>query len=73
MISFTMENAHAHDIATLLDRNGIAIRAGNHCAEPLMQRFGVGSTARASFGIYTTIAEIDLLAESLERVRGFFA
>ena len=73
VISFTMENAHAHDIATLLDRNGIAIRAGNHCAEPLMQRLGVGSTARASFGLYTTLAEIDFLAESLERVRGFFA
>jgi len=73
VISFTMENAHAHDIATLLDRNGIAIRAGNHCAEPLMHRFGVGSTARASFGVYTTAAEIDLLAESLEQVRGFFA
>ena len=73
VISFTMQNAHAHDIATLLDRNGIAIRAGNHCAEPLMHRLGVGSTARASFGLYTTIAEIDLLAESLEQVRGFFA
>ena len=73
VISFTMENAHAHDIATLLDRNGIAIRAGNHCAEPLMHRLGVGSTARASFGLYTTMGEIDLLAESLEQVRGFFA
>jgi len=73
VISFTMENAHAHDVATLLDRNGIAIRAGNHCAEPLMQRMGVGSTARASFGLYTTLAEIDLLADSLEQVRGFFA
>jgi cysteine desulfurase / selenocysteine lyase len=73
VISFTLENAHAHDVATLLDRNGIAIRAGNHCAEPLMNRLGVGSTARASFGLYTTLAEIDLLADSLEQVRGFFA
>ena len=73
VISFTMANAHAHDIATLLDRNGVAIRAGNHCAEPLMQRLGVGSTARASFGLYTTMDEIDLLAQSLEQVRGFFA
>jgi cysteine desulfurase/selenocysteine lyase len=72
VFSFTMQNAHAHDIATLLDRNGIAVRAGNHCAEPLMQRLGVGSTARASFGLYTTIGEIDLLAESLDQVRGFF-
>ncbi len=73
VFSFTMENAHAHDIATLLDRNGIAVRAGNHCAEPLMRRLGVGSTARASFGLYTTRAEIDLLADGLEQVRGFFA
>jgi cysteine desulfurase/selenocysteine lyase len=73
VISFEMEKAHAHDVATLLDRNGIAIRAGNHCAEPLMRRLGVNSTARASFGLYTTMAEIDLLAESLEQVRGFFA
>ena len=73
VISFTLANAHAHDVATLLDRNGIAVRAGNHCAEPLMRRLGVGSTARASFGLYTTAGEIDLLADSLERVRGFFA
>ena len=73
VISFTLENAHAHDIATLLDRNGIAVRAGNHCAEPLMRRLGVNSTARASFGLYTTKREIDLLAETLEQVRVFFA
>jgi cysteine desulfurase/selenocysteine lyase len=73
VISFTLDGAHAHDVATLLDRSGIAVRAGHHCAEPLMHRFGVDSTARASFGLYTTIAEIDFLAESLGRVRGFFA
>jgi cysteine desulfurase/selenocysteine lyase len=73
VISFTMQGAHAHDVATLLDRNGIAVRAGNHCAEPLMRRLGVDSTARASFGIYTTHDEIDVLAQSLERVRHFFA
>ena len=73
VISFTMQGAHAHDIATLLDRAGIAVRAGHHCAEPLMQRLGLDSTARASFGIYTTHEEIDALAESLMRVRGFFA
>ena len=72
VISFTMANAHAHDIATLLDRSGIAVRAGNHCAEPLMRRLGVNSTARASFGLYTTMAEIDVLADSVERIRGFF-
>ena len=73
VFSFTMEGAHAHDIATLLDRQGIAVRAGNHCAEPLMRRLGVDSTARASCGIYTTEAEIDTLADTLLRVREFFA
>jgi cysteine desulfurase/selenocysteine lyase len=73
VISFTMQGAHAHDVATLLDRSGIAVRAGHHCAEPLMQRLGLDSTARASFGVYTTLEEIDALAVGLERVRGFFA
>ena len=73
VISFTLDGAHAHDVATLLDRNGVAVRAGNHCAEPLMRRLGVDSTARASFGIYTTMGEIDVLADTLERVREFFA
>jgi cysteine desulfurase/selenocysteine lyase len=73
VISFTVEGAHAHDVATLLDRSGIAVRAGHHCAEPLMRRLGIDSTARASFGLYTTVAEIDVLAESLGRIRAFFA
>ncbi|MCB8880591.1 SufS family cysteine desulfurase [Acidisoma cellulosilytica] len=73
VISFAMAGAHAHDVATLLDRSGIAVRAGHHCAEPLMQRLGVDSTARATFGVYTTLAEIDFLAETLGRVRAFFA
>jgi cysteine desulfurase/selenocysteine lyase len=73
VISFTMEGAHAHDVATLLDRQGIAVRAGHHCAEPLMNRFNLDSTARASFGIYTTHGEIDALADGLTRVREFFA
>ena len=73
VFSFTMDGAHAHDIATLLDRQGIAVRAGNHCAEPLMRRLGVDSTARASCGIYTTTAEIDALADTLDRVREFFS
>ncbi len=72
VISFTLQGAHAHDVATLLDRNGIAVRAGRHCADPLMARMGVTSTARASFGIYTTLAEIDFLADTLVRVQGFF-
>jgi len=73
VISFVMDKAHAHDVATLLDRQGIAVRAGHHCAEPLMHRFGLESTARASFGIYTTHDEIDALADGLARVREFFA
>jgi len=73
VISFALDRAHAHDVATLLDRQGIAVRAGHHCAEPLMHRFGLESTARASFGIYTTHDEIDFLADALVRVREFFA
>ena len=73
VVSFTLDRAHAHDVATLLDRNGIAVRAGHHCAEPLMHRFGIESTARASFAVYTTAPEIDALADALVRVREFFA
>lgn len=73
VISFVMKDAHAHDIATLLDRQGIAVRAGHHCAEPLMGRLGVSSTARATFGLYTLPEEIDALATGLERVRKIFA
>lgn len=72
VVSFTLDRAHAHDIATLLDRQGIAVRAGHHCAEPLMRRLGLDSTARASFGLYTTQAEIDALADTLVRIREFF-
>ncbi len=73
VISFTMQGAHAHDIATLLDRQGIAVRAGHHCAEPLMGRLGVSSTARASFGLYTTHDEVDALVTGLQRVQKMFA
>jgi cysteine desulfurase / selenocysteine lyase len=72
VVAFALDKAHAHDVATLLDRQGIAVRAGHHCAEPLMHRFGLESTARASFAIYTTHEEIDFLADSLVRVREFF-
>ena len=72
VISFTMDGAHAHDIATLLDRQGIAVRAGHHCAEPLMGRLGVTSTARASFALYTTREEIDILAAGLRRIKQIF-
>jgi cysteine desulfurase/selenocysteine lyase len=73
VISFVMQHAHAHDIATLLDRQGIAVRAGQHCAEPLMGRLGVTSTARASFGVYTTREEIDALEAGLLRIQKMFA
>jgi cysteine desulfurase/selenocysteine lyase len=73
VVSFTLDRAHAHDVATLLDRQGIAVRAGNHCAEPLMRRFGVDSTTRASFAMYTTREEIDALVDALVQVREFFA
>ena len=69
VVSFTLAGAHPHDVATLLDLSGIAVRAGHHCAEPLMNRLGLDGTARASFGVYTTHDEIDVLAASLDRVR----
>ena len=69
ILSFTMHGAHAHDVATLIDRSGVAVRAGTHCAMPLMQRFGVTSTCRASFALYNTFAEIDALADALERAQ----
>ncbi|MDG6094851.1 cysteine desulfurase [Acetobacter sp. AN02] len=69
VFSFVMDDVHPHDMATLLDRNGIAIRAGQHCAEPLIRRLGLTATARASFAAYTTREEIDLLAGTLVRIR----
>ena len=72
IVSFTMEGAHAHDIATLIDRSGVAVRAGTHCAMPLLQRFGVTSTCRASFALYNTFDEVEALAESLIRARKLF-
>jgi cysteine desulfurase/selenocysteine lyase len=73
VLSFVMEDVHPHDIGTVLDREGIAIRTGHHCAQPLMNRFGIPATARASLGIYNTRAEIDALAAALEKVRRMFA
>ncbi|MDO8289558.1 MAG: cysteine desulfurase [Parvibaculum sp.] len=72
IISFTMGEAHAHDIATIIDRAGVAVRAGHHCAQPLMERFGVTATTRASFAMYTTHEDIDLLVAALEDARKFF-
>jgi cysteine desulfurase/selenocysteine lyase len=72
IISFNVEGAHAHDIAQVLDRYGVAVRAGTHCAEPLMKRFGVSSSARASFALYNTLAEADAFVDALAKARRFF-
>jgi cysteine desulfurase/selenocysteine lyase len=72
VFAFNVEGAHAHDIAQILDRYGVAVRAGTHCAEPLMQRFGVTSSCRASFALYNTLDEADSFAEALGRARSFF-
>jgi len=73
IVSFQLEGAHAHDVATVLDRQGIAVRAGTHCAQPLLARYGVTSTCRASFGLYNTVEEIDKLAVALEKAQSLFA
>ena len=65
--------AHAHDVATVIDRQGVAVRAGTHCAMPLLERFGATSTCRASFGLYNTMAEVDKLAEALQKAETLFA
>ena len=72
VISFLVGDIHHLDLGTLLDRLGIAVRTGHHCAEPLMQRLGIEGTVRASFALYNTTAEIDALAEGIERVRRMF-
>jgi cysteine desulfurase / selenocysteine lyase len=73
IISFNMDGAHAHDVATVLDRCGVAVRAGTHCAQPLLSRFGVTSTCRASFALYNTFEEVDKLAGALIKAEGLFA
>jgi cysteine desulfurase/selenocysteine lyase len=73
VLSFTIDNVHPHDIGTILDQQGIAIRAGHHCAQPVMQRFKIPATARASFAFYNTKAEVDILAETIEKVIEVFS
>ena len=73
IVSFNMQGAHAHDVATVIDRSGVAVRAGTHCAMPLLQRFGATSTCRASFALYNTHAEVDVLADALIRAQSLFA
>jgi cysteine desulfurase / selenocysteine lyase len=72
VVSFVVDHVHAHDVGTILDQEGVAIRAGHHCAMPVMQRFGVPATARASFAIYNTIEEIDVMIQAIHRVLKVF-
>lgn len=73
ILAFELKNAHAHDVATVIDRSGIAVRAGTHCAMPLLKRFGVTSTCRASFAMYNTFDDVDRLADALVRAEALFA
>ncbi|HET9935845.1 MAG TPA: cysteine desulfurase [Methyloceanibacter sp.] len=73
IVAFNMEGAHPHDVSTILDRYGVAVRAGTHCAEPLLARFGVTATCRASFAMYNTMGEVDTLVEALHKAREMFA
>ncbi|NOK21468.1 cysteine desulfurase [Corallococcus carmarthensis] len=73
VLSFTMEDVHPHDVGTILDQEGICIRTGHHCAQPLMQRFGVAATARASLALYNTTEDVDALVKGLHKVKEVFA
>jgi cysteine desulfurase/selenocysteine lyase len=73
VLSFVMEGVHPHDIGTVLDQEGVAIRTGHHCAQPVMDRFGVPATARASLAAYNTRDDVDALVKAIHRVREFFA
>jgi cysteine desulfurase/selenocysteine lyase len=68
-----MKGAHPHDVATVIDRAGVAVRAGSHCVMPLLARFGLSATCRASFAMYNTTDEVDALAEALVKAQDFFA
>ena len=72
MLCFVIEGVHPHDVGTILDQEGIAIRTGHHCAQPVMERFKVDATARASFGLYNTKEEIDALVRGIQKVREVF-
>ena len=73
IFSFELEGIHSHDVSMVIDRAGVAVRAGTHCAQPLLKRFGTTSTCRASFGMYNTRQEVDVLVEALEKARKFFS
>jgi cysteine desulfurase/selenocysteine lyase len=72
VVSFVLAGVHPHDVGTILDREGVAVRAGHHCAQPVMQRFGVAATVRASFAIYNTFQEIDALVAAIWKVKELF-
>ena len=73
VISFVLDGIHPHDVGTVLDHQGIAVRTGHHCAQPLMERFGVPATTRASFALYNTFEDVDALVAAIHRVREFFS
>ncbi len=73
ILSFTMDGAHPHDVSTIVDQQGVAVRAGHHCAQPLMERLGVAATARASFAFYNTREEVDVFVEALQKARAIFS
>jgi cysteine desulfurase/selenocysteine lyase len=72
VVSFVLDGVHPHDVATVLDHEGVAVRAGHHCAQPLMERFGLPATTRASFALYNTLEEVDALAQAVRRARELF-
>ena len=72
VFSFNLTGAHPHDVATILDREGIAVRAGTHCAEPLLASFGTTASCRASFAMYNTVEEVDRLVAAIEKAHRFF-
>src|SRR5690606_4483456 len=73
VLSFVLDDVHAHDVGTIVDGEGVAIRTGHHCAMPVMDRFGVAATARASFALYNDRSDVDRLIAGLQRVREMFA
>jgi cysteine desulfurase / selenocysteine lyase len=73
IVAFNIDGLHPHDVSTIIDRSGVAVRAGHHCAQPLMTRLGVTATCRASFAMYNTRAEVDALADALVKAHDFFA
>jgi cysteine desulfurase/selenocysteine lyase len=73
ILSFEMKGAHPHDVATIIDRAGVAVRAGTHCVMPLLHRYGVNATCRASFALYNTKDEVDSLARALVKAQEIFA